>query len=122
MSYKVISKIITNRLKGLMPKVIGENLSPFIVRRQIHDNIFVVYEILHSLKCQSDENTQDMVIKLDMENVYDRVEWKFVTSMMEKIGFVREFSARTEECILSISYIVLIDENHTGFIKPTRGL
>lgn len=121
-SYKVIAMIVTNHLKGLMPKVISENQSPLIVRRQIHDNILVAYEILHSLKCQSDEKTRDTVIKLDMENVYDRVEWKFVTSMMEKISFIREFSTRTEECISSISYIVLIDKNHTRFIKPSRGL
>lgn len=82
----------------------------------------MVHEILHSLKCRSDDKIRDMAIKLDTTKAYDDVEWKFLTSMMENLGFVREFCARIEECILSISYSVLINGNPIGFIKPSRGL
>ncbi|KAM2033191.1 hypothetical protein FF1_015239 [Malus domestica] len=47
--YKVIAKVLTNRLKTVMPKVISDNQSAFVAGKQIQDNILVVHEILHSL-------------------------------------------------------------------------
>lgn len=46
--YKILAKILTNRLKTMMPKVISDNQSAFVARKQ-KDNILVVHEILHSL-------------------------------------------------------------------------
>ncbi|KAM1733658.1 hypothetical protein PS1_019336 [Malus domestica] len=47
--YKVIAKVLTNRLKLVMPKVICDNQSAFVAGKQIQDNILVVHELLHSL-------------------------------------------------------------------------
>ncbi|KAM1548604.1 hypothetical protein ACFX1Z_009769 [Malus domestica] len=47
--YKILAKVLTNRLKLVMPKVISENQSAFVAGKQIQDNILVVHEILHSL-------------------------------------------------------------------------
>ncbi|KAM1612549.1 hypothetical protein ACFX1R_002073 [Malus domestica] len=47
--YKVIAKVLINRLKMVMPKVICGNQSTFVAGKQIQDNILVVHELLHSL-------------------------------------------------------------------------
>ncbi|KAM1589719.1 hypothetical protein ACFX10_028582 [Malus domestica] len=54
--YKIIAKILTNRLKSVMPKIIGEYQSVFVAGKQIQDNILVVHEILHSLLHQKKGN------------------------------------------------------------------
>jgi hypothetical protein len=47
--YKVISKCIVSRLKGIMETVISENQGAFVGGRQIiFDNVMVCFEGIHS--------------------------------------------------------------------------
>lgn len=51
----------------------------------------MVHEILHSLLHQKNKNQTCMAIKLGMAKAYDCVEWEFLLSMMEKMGFALMF-------------------------------
>jgi len=46
--YKIISKVIANRLKGILSYLILENQGGFVQGRKIMDNIILVQEALHS--------------------------------------------------------------------------
>ncbi|KAM2242622.1 hypothetical protein EV1_009536 [Malus domestica] len=85
--YKLISKVLTNRLKRVLPKVISQNQSAFVDGRQINDNVLVVHELLHSMQHKNEEDVYYMAMKLDMAKAYDRVEWSFLITMMHKLGF-----------------------------------
>eukprot|EP00253_Pinus_taeda_P022364 PITA_22364 len=68
-SYKLVSKIIANRLKNILLVIIPENQGGFIKGRKILDNIVLVQEAVHS-SCQ--RNEKGLVIKLDLANAFDR--------------------------------------------------
>jgi len=73
--YKIISKIITNRLKPLLQKLIHPLQGAFVADRAIQDNILIAHEIFHSFK--SRKGLEDwMALKLDMEKAYDQIEWE----------------------------------------------
>ena len=48
--YKVVSKVLANRLKGILPSVVSENQSAFQAGRVITDNILMAFETLHYMK------------------------------------------------------------------------
>lgn len=84
---KVITKVLANRMKNMLEKVVSESQSAFIPGRLISDNIMVSYEIMHYLKKKKIEKDGYMALKLDMSKAYDRVEWDSLKAIMRKMGF-----------------------------------
>lgn len=72
--YKLISKVIANRLKTILPSIISETQSVFQSSKAISNNILIAFETLHHMKNQKSKKLGFMVIKLDMSKAYDRVE------------------------------------------------
>ena len=72
--YKLISKVLANRLKLILPQIIIENQSAFLFERLITDNVLIIFELMHYLDHKRDGKDCYMAIKLDMSKAYDRVE------------------------------------------------
>jgi len=71
--YKLVTKVISNKLKIWLPSIISPNQSAFTAGRLIIDNILIAYEIFHAMHKDSRVGGA-MALKLDMTKAYDRVE------------------------------------------------
>ena len=120
--YQLVSKVLTNRLKNILPLVISENQSAFQVGRVITDNSLVAFETLHYMKHHLTGRLDFMALKLDMSKAYNRVEWKFLELMMKRMGFADRWVALMMECISSVSYSILINGEPSAPIHPTIGI
>lgn len=87
-AYKIISKILAERLKPLLSQIISENQSAFIPGRLITDNVLIAHELLHSLQTRN-LKTPYMALKLDIAKAFDKIEWSFIEAVMRKLGFCR---------------------------------
>lgn len=85
--YKLIAKTLANRLKKVLNGIISLYQSAFIPGRLITDNVLVAFEALHTMNGRLKGRKGFMALKLEMSKAYDRVEWKFLEKIMEKMGF-----------------------------------
>ena len=78
MLFKIITKVIANRLKTTLPVIISKAQSAFVPGRLITDNIMIAFEINHFLKRKTQGKDGVAALKIDMSKAYDRVEWSFL--------------------------------------------
>ena len=84
---QIISKVIANRLKLILPNVNSDSQSAFVPNRLITNNTTIAYEILHRMRNRRRGKVGQMAVKLDISKAYDRVEWSFLQGIMQKLGF-----------------------------------
>lgn len=71
MIYKIIAKVIANRLKPLLDHIISPSQSALIHQRLTTDNIIVGYECLHQIRNKTKGNAGMVALKLDVSKAYD---------------------------------------------------
>lgn len=70
-SNKIVSKVLANRLKKILPEMISKSRSSFVPSRQITDNVLVAIETMHCIDQRWKGKKGLMAIKFDMSKAYD---------------------------------------------------
>ena len=83
--YRVFSKVLPNKLKKILPHVIFEHQSAFMMELLISDNIMVAFKNLHYIRNHSTGNIGYMALELDMSKTYDSMEWEHMENLIKKI-------------------------------------
>ena len=116
--YKIIAKVLANRLKAILPHLISDTQSAFVPGRSILDNVIIAFEMLHSMKRKFRGKVGKVAMKIDISKAYDRVSWAFVEDVMAEIGFATDWIERIMLCVSTVSYTVLINGEELGPIIP----
>ena len=120
--YKIISKVLANRLKQVLPNIISPTQSAFVLDRLITDNVLVAYETIHTMHVRKKGKKGSMALKLDISKVHDRVEWPFLPKIMEKRGFLTRGIERVMNCVTAPTFSILANGKPHGMIHPSRGI
>ena len=82
--YKLLAKVLANRLKKVVGKVVSSTQNAFVEDGQILDAALIANEVIDSLLKRKES---EVLCKLDLEKAYDRINWDFLLSVMQKMGF-----------------------------------
>lgn len=121
-SMKIVTKVIANRIKSILPDVIDAEQSGFVEGRLITGNGLIAMECFHWLKKKRKGKKGMMAVKLDMSKAYDRIEWPFVQVVLTAMGFPKCMVSVIMKCISSVSYQIIINGQPNKSFQPERGL
>ncbi|PWA82932.1 reverse transcriptase domain, Reverse transcriptase zinc-binding domain protein [Artemisia annua] len=118
--YKIISKIITTRIKEALCKVVNPVQSAFIPGRQITDNILLTQELLRGYNWKN--GAQRVALKIDIQKAYDTVNWNFLEKTLGYFEFPQMMINWIMTCVRSAGFTICINGNRHGYFKGGRGL
>eukprot|EP00253_Pinus_taeda_P023623 PITA_23623 len=117
--YKIISKVIANRLKMILPGIISQEQSGYVEGRQILDNILLAQEMIHSLHSRK---VVGMLMQLDLSKAYDKVSWTYLEAILKAFGFSQPWIKWVLELIKSTRYSILVNGTPSTPFSPSRGI
>jgi hypothetical protein len=122
MIYKLVSKCIVNRLRGIHDEIINPKQSAFVPTRRITDNTLIAFECAHEIQRTNGRRGDFCAYKLDLPKAYDHVDWSFLKQVMKKLGFHSKFVQWIMTCVITVHYRVHFNETALSPFRPSRGL
>nr|GEX46196.1 hypothetical protein [Tanacetum cinerariifolium] len=113
--YKCISKVLTNRIKSRLEKVVSINQSAFIPGRNIQDNILLTQELLKGYNRKN--GPKRCTLKIDLQKAYDTVSWSFLKTILERFGFHDVMINWIMTCISTSAFSINVNGQSHGFFK-----
>ena len=116
--YKIISKVLANRLRRVAHGIISDSQNAFVKGRQILDSVLIGSECIDS---RLKSGVLGMLCKLDVEKAYDHVSWDFLMYMLQRCGFSEKWRKWIRDCISIVKFSILINGSPTDFFGSSRG-
>ncbi|KAJ9673635.1 hypothetical protein PVL29_023281 [Vitis rotundifolia] len=117
--YKLMAKVLANRLKKVLDKLVSEDQNAFVRGRQILDASLIANEVVDYWKKLKEKG---LICKLDIEKAYDSINWSFLMKVLSKMGFGVRWRDWIWWCISTARFSILINGVPAGFFSNTKGL
>ncbi|GJW71739.1 RNA-directed DNA polymerase, eukaryota [Tanacetum coccineum] len=109
--YKIIAKLLANRLVTVVGALVNEVQSAFIANRQILDGPFILNEIINWCNARK---KQSMIFKVDFEKAFDSVRWDFLDDILMNFGFGSRWRFWIQSCLKSSRGSILVNGSPTS--------
>ncbi|KAK4392753.1 hypothetical protein Sango_2053100 [Sesamum angolense] len=93
----------------------------FVPGRTINENSILSHEIMHYIH-RKQGRKRVMAIKIDLTKAYDRMEWKPLIQLLEKLGMCEVMTRWINQCISSPSFLILFNGAPFDYFQQTRGI
>lgn len=120
-NYKMITKILVQRIRPHLEDLISPNQNSFIPNRGSDVNFIVASEILHSMNKKKGKSGL-FAMKLDLEKAYDRLEWTFIEHCLKNLHFSYDSIKLIMSCVASGDTSIQVNGARTTPFTPSRGI
>ncbi|GAU47312.1 hypothetical protein TSUD_283800 [Trifolium subterraneum] len=117
--YKILAKVLANRLRQVVGSVVSEVQSAFVKERQILDGILIANEVVDDAQKLHKEL---LLFKVDFEKAYDSVDWGYLDTIMRQMVFPTLWRKWIRECVSIATASVLVNGSPTDEFPLERGL
>ena len=117
--YKILTKVLANKIKKVMGLIIAQSQKAFVEGRQILDAVLIVNEAVDSILRRKENR---LLCKLDIEKTYNHIKWDFCSRFWREWGFGSKWISWINWCISTASFFVLFNGSSTSFFRRSRGL
>ena len=118
--YKIISKILADRVASIMPFIISRQQKGFIQGRQIKDCICLASEAINQLVKKAYGG--NLAFKVDIAKAFDTIEWPFLIKVLQAYGFNATFCNWIKIILESATMSISINGSQNGYFKCKRGV
>ena len=117
--YKLLTKVLANRLKKVLEKVVSVDQNAFVRGKQILDALLIGNEVIDFWHKRKEEG---LICKLDIEKGYDSINWNFLMKVLLKMGFGSRWMEWIWWWISTTKFSVLVNGVPAGFFSNSKGL
>jgi hypothetical protein len=117
--FKMVSKAVATKLDPIANRVISPNQTAFIKGRFILDGILALHEVVHEVKAKREAC---ILLKLDFEKAYDRVNWDFLKEVLRCKGFDSGAVNRIMQLVSGGQTTISINGEVGPFFRNKRGV
>nr|GEV16986.1 reverse transcriptase domain, reverse transcriptase zinc-binding domain protein [Tanacetum cinerariifolium] len=108
--YKIVGKILANRLRSVIGSLVSKEQSAFIRGHQILDGLMILSEVIDWC---NQKKRKTMIFKVDLEKAYDSVQWEFLDMILYRFGFCDTWRGWIKGCLVSSSASILVNGSPT---------
>jgi hypothetical protein len=118
--FKIISKIVAERLASIMPSIIFDEQKRFIHGRDIKDCLCIASEAANFLHNKSFGG--NLALKIDIAKAFDTLEWNFLLKVLKSFGLNEVFCNWIHAILKSAFLSISINGKSHGYFSCTRGV
>ena len=117
--YKILAKAIANRMKTVLPGIIGEDQSGFMKSRLISTNL---RKILDTINYAEKQQIPGIFVVINFEKAFDRVEYSALMKILEWFNFGKIF-CRWVKFLFTNMQLATLNNGYTSvYFSPSRAL
>lgn len=120
-TYKLVSKIIVNKIKPILHDIIGPCQASFLTNRRASYNVIIVQEFISHFNRMKGMKAS-MMLKINLEKAFDRIEWSYIREILLYFHFPKKLIELIMSCISSSTIEILVNGRKTNPFHPSRGI